>query len=257
LQLTCVSAGYKLPKHIAKALQTRSKAIKTAIDKYNAAADAMAPQKPTLDWEQVVEYAFLADFDLLRESREDICQEAWALPSGRAAMDQHFKIVRAEEEIQRLNVEIRRLVTYIRDEDTFLCREEEQLREKGQPGLAHQVRLVRVEHARFTSLHMERLTKLSKVNGFSGNITPGISVSKEHHVPVPRGRDVAMRAPSPVQQTGDDAAPLPDSDGEGGEGSEGEEDDDDEGGLLAAFINIMHISGDDAAPAEDTQVTDL
>ncbi|KAJ7828514.1 hypothetical protein B0H13DRAFT_1454465, partial [Mycena leptocephala] len=85
----------------------RSKAIKTAIGKYNAAAEAMMPPKPVLDWEQVVEYAFLADFDLLRESREDIRQEPWALPSGRTAMDQHFKIICAEEEIQQLNVEIR------------------------------------------------------------------------------------------------------------------------------------------------------
>ncbi|KAJ7824252.1 hypothetical protein B0H14DRAFT_3469498 [Mycena olivaceomarginata] len=68
--------GYKLRKHIAKALQVRSKATQLA-------------------WETVVEYAFLAEFDLLREGREDIRAEPWALPAGRAAMDQHFKIRRA------------------------------------------------------------------------------------------------------------------------------------------------------------------
>jgi hypothetical protein len=46
-----------LRKHIAKALQARSKAVKTAIMSYNAAAEAMTPQMLTLDWEQVVEYA--------------------------------------------------------------------------------------------------------------------------------------------------------------------------------------------------------
>ncbi|KAJ7772501.1 hypothetical protein B0H14DRAFT_3590063 [Mycena olivaceomarginata] len=70
--------GYKLRKHIAKSLQVRSKAIKTAIGRYNEAAEAMTPPKPTLNWEEVVEYAFLADFDLLREGREDIRGELWA-----------------------------------------------------------------------------------------------------------------------------------------------------------------------------------
>ncbi|KAJ7768088.1 hypothetical protein DFH07DRAFT_736485, partial [Mycena maculata] len=59
--------GYKLRKHIAKALQARSKAIKAAIVRCNDAAEVMEPPMPTLDWEEVVECAFLADFDLLRE----------------------------------------------------------------------------------------------------------------------------------------------------------------------------------------------
>ncbi|KIK20250.1 hypothetical protein PISMIDRAFT_13140 [Pisolithus microcarpus 441] len=60
--------GYKLRKHIAKALQTRSTAIKVALDRYNKCALAVRPPRQTLRWEQVVEYAFLADFDLLRDT---------------------------------------------------------------------------------------------------------------------------------------------------------------------------------------------
>ncbi|KAF9033498.1 hypothetical protein BDZ89DRAFT_909016, partial [Hymenopellis radicata] len=60
--------GYKLRKHIANALKTRSHAIRTALEKYNAAALVFYPPKPTLDWDQVIEYGFLSDFDLLRES---------------------------------------------------------------------------------------------------------------------------------------------------------------------------------------------
>ncbi|KIK17789.1 hypothetical protein PISMIDRAFT_52478, partial [Pisolithus microcarpus 441] len=66
--------GYKLRKHIAKALQTRSAAIKVVLDRYNKCALV------TLRWEEVVEYAFLADFDLLRDTREDISQRPWAHP---------------------------------------------------------------------------------------------------------------------------------------------------------------------------------
>jgi hypothetical protein len=98
LELTCRAsltlptyAGYKLRKHIAKALQARSKAVKAAIKQYNTAANVMLPPRINLLWEQVVDYTFLTDFDLLCEGRQDIRQEPWALPAGRAAMDQHFK----------------------------------------------------------------------------------------------------------------------------------------------------------------------
>ncbi|KAJ7906808.1 hypothetical protein B0H13DRAFT_2504858 [Mycena leptocephala] len=222
--------GYKLRKHIAKALQARSKAVKTAITSYNAAAEAMTPQMPTLDWEQVVEYAFLSDFDLLREGREDIREEPWALPAGRAAMDQHFKLLRADEEIQRLNVEIRRFVTYIHDEDEFLGRESQRLQEEGELALAHQVVLLHSERSRFTPLHMSRLAELSKLRGFTGSISPGVSLCRERHVPVTR--EVVIRAVSPHAR-----APPPGADEERDEGDD-DGDDDEDGNLAAAFTNI-------------------
>jgi hypothetical protein len=105
--------GYKLWKHIAKALQTRSQAIRTAIDKYNEAALDIDPPRPMLQWDNVIEYGFLAEFDFLRETRQDIRSKPWATPAGRFAMDLHFKILRAHEEIDRLDIEIRRFVTFI------------------------------------------------------------------------------------------------------------------------------------------------
>lgn len=235
-------------KHIAKSLQARSKAVKTAIDRYNEAAQATSLPKPTLSWEEVIEYAFLADFDLLREGREDIRGELWAKPAGRAAMDQHFKLLHADEEIQRLNVEIRRLVTYMTDEEAFLSREEGRLREEGKNGIAHQVGLVRMERAQFTVLHMSRLVKLSKEPGFTGDILPGVSICRERHMPVARDRDTEMRAPSPSPRPEDDrTAPHADDDEEEEEGS-----DDEDGSLTEAFMTIVRISGDDAAKTRDT-----
>ncbi|KAF8146816.1 hypothetical protein K438DRAFT_1990228 [Mycena galopus ATCC 62051] len=184
--------GYKLRKHIAKALQARSKAVRAAIERYNIAASAMTPQKPALEWDDVVEYVFLTDFDLLLDAQEDIRGETWAQLAGRAAMDQHFKLLHADEELLRLNVEIRCFVTYMGNKEAFLVREEGRLREGGKEGLAHQVGLVQMERARFTTLHMSRLVKLSKEPGFTGNITPGVSISRERHTPVVRANDVEM-----------------------------------------------------------------
>lgn len=219
--------------------------MKTAIAAYNAAAEAMDPAQPTLDWEQVVECAFLADFNLLRDARQDIRQEPWALPAGRVAMDQHFKLLCADEEIERLNLEIRRVVTYMADEEAFLVREEERLREEGKEGLAHQVRVVRMERGRFTSLHTSRFVKLSKMGGFTGDILPGVSLSRERHVAVVREDDTQMRPPSPVD------SPLVSED-EGDDESDEGDDDDVMGRLSTGFTNIVRIASDSRADAEDS-----
>jgi hypothetical protein len=132
------------------------------------------------------------------------------------------------------------------DEEAFLTREEGRLREEGRPGIAHQVRLVRMERARFTDLHNARLLKLSKVPGCTADILPGTSISRERHTLVARERDVEMRAPSPP--------PGPDAVGVAPPPPEEEDvpsDDDEDGTLADAFLNIIRISGDNSAEAED------
>ncbi|KAI6143575.1 hypothetical protein BKA82DRAFT_4331131 [Pisolithus tinctorius] len=157
--------GYKLRKHIGKALQTRSAAIRAALSQYNAAAKSSA---------EVVEYAFLADFDLLRDTRKDISTRPWASPTARLAINMYFKLCRAEEEVVRLNVEIRRVVTYLIDEDRYL-RACEALYQDTNPALAYQISRYRAIRSRFTPLHLRTLEKISHLPGFRGTLTPGIS----------------------------------------------------------------------------------
>ncbi|KAG0701651.1 hypothetical protein DFH29DRAFT_925671, partial [Suillus ampliporus] len=121
--------GYKLRKHITKALQTRSVAIRSALNTYNAIAAG-----------NVMEYAFLADFDLLRDMP---CGQY--LNTARSAMDLYFKMCRAREEIQRLNA------------------------------LAHQIAIHRNVRGRFNLRHLKRIYEISKLTGFSGTIGPGVS----------------------------------------------------------------------------------
>ena len=66
----------------------------------------MRPPRHILKWEEVIEYAFLLDFDLLQDGRQDISKLPWVSPMGRCAMDLHFKTCCVREEIQRLNIEI-------------------------------------------------------------------------------------------------------------------------------------------------------
>ena len=123
----------------------------------------------------MVEYAFLADFDLLRDSRQDVCDRPWTKPASHVVIDHYFKLERAREEIQCLNVEIARVVTYIQDEDKFLCSKEADIMLVS-PGLARQVKIHRMERGHFNAQHMEHFGKLASLPGFSGSIVPGISI---------------------------------------------------------------------------------
>ncbi|KIK15115.1 hypothetical protein PISMIDRAFT_16753 [Pisolithus microcarpus 441] len=92
LKMNQAGTGYKLCKHIAKALKAHSAAIHTSLNQFNTAAHACSPPHPQLTFEEVMEYTFLADFDLLHNTtHEDISQQPWATPAACAAMDQYFK----------------------------------------------------------------------------------------------------------------------------------------------------------------------
>jgi hypothetical protein len=128
--------------------------------------------KPELHWEEIVEYSFLSEFDLLRDARQDIRSCPWATPAGRHALDTYFKIQGARNEIQRLDVEIKQLITQMQDEERFLRRHIDLLSSVN-PLLAHQIFLYSLDRARFNDIHRQRLHRLSSLPGFSGNLIPG------------------------------------------------------------------------------------
>ncbi|KAJ7156121.1 hypothetical protein C8R43DRAFT_949615 [Mycena crocata] len=160
--------GYKMCKHIAKALQARSKAVKNAIERYNAAASVLRPLMPQLTWEQVVEYAFLADFDILQDTRAEVRSRLWTRPAYRLGMDRYFKLLCAKEEIRRLNVEIPRVVTWIRDENRCLRGKEQELHEM-EGKSAEQV-------GRDLQMAVQMFWCLAETPGFTGSLQPGIAV---------------------------------------------------------------------------------
>lgn len=77
----------------------------------------MVPPQLTLAWKDIVEYSFFGEFDLLWHSRTDIHDHDWTVPAYREATVKYFKLQCAREEIQCLNVEVRRLRTAIHYEE--------------------------------------------------------------------------------------------------------------------------------------------
>ncbi|KAJ7744227.1 hypothetical protein B0H14DRAFT_2637321 [Mycena olivaceomarginata] len=277
MEMNRSQTGYKMRKHIAKALQARSKAVRNAIDRYNSAASLLDPPKAHLTWEQVVKYAFLADFDILRDTRPDVQSRPWTRPAYRLAMDRYFKILHAREEIRRLNVEIPRVVTWIHDENRVLRRKEVDLNStegkteeeaEADRGIAVQVRLYSERRGRFDNTHMRRFWALAKTPGFTGSVRPGFSLEV-------RAARRGERAPARAQdQTAGERAGGGVSDSEGsdeemvveeeedvmmdpGDRDEGEEDgwvEDDEGndameGAVSDLLyTISMVAVDDKTP---------
>ncbi|KAE9385347.1 hypothetical protein BT96DRAFT_1007129 [Gymnopus androsaceus JB14] len=98
-RLNVAGTGYKMRKHIATALKLRSKSIQAAIAKYNEAAASMSPPRRRISWEEVVEFSYLSEFDILRDTREDVRERKWATQKNRVLMQEFFKLIRAENEL--------------------------------------------------------------------------------------------------------------------------------------------------------------
>lgn len=175
-----MKSSYKLQKYIRNALKACSKAVCTTLQNYNVAAQGLVPPWPALSWDDIVEYTFLADFELLSDTRSDICLRVWAKPASCALMDQYFKMERVCEEITRLNVEIPRLTTYIRDEEAFLIQQEELLSQSDLP-LSCQLHMCCLKLIWSNDLHIHQFNKLASLPGFSGTIELGISLEAAAH----------------------------------------------------------------------------
>ncbi|KIO28404.1 hypothetical protein M407DRAFT_36754, partial [Tulasnella calospora MUT 4182] len=157
--------GYKLRTHIAKHLKKRSETIRTALKAYNTAASTVGAEK--LDFKTVINYAFVSQFDLLRDSWQDIRSKPWSKTSNRFLMDKLFERNRAREEIIRLNIEISRLRTWIRDEDQDFRAAISAVRESD-PYLAAEIEKQAQRRFRIHEHLLKTLRVLERIPGFTG-----------------------------------------------------------------------------------------
>ncbi|KAE9401183.1 hypothetical protein BT96DRAFT_938043 [Gymnopus androsaceus JB14] len=115
------SLGYKMRKHIAQSLKSCSKSIQNAITSYNEAAAALSPPRRKITWDEIVDFSYLSEFNILRDTAEDVRERKWATPQNRLLMTRFFKFIQAEEELAWVHVEVKRLLTYMVDEEERVC----------------------------------------------------------------------------------------------------------------------------------------
>ena len=142
----------------------------------------MRPPREQITWSNVVETVFLVELDLLKDTRQDVRQLKWADPSHREAALTHFQMKRAREEIRRLNVEIRRLLTAMYDEHIDYLRAICSMVLRF-PALAFELRRRWMFADRVNASVANRLFKASQLRGFSGQMTTGCRVGKTSDMP--------------------------------------------------------------------------
>jgi hypothetical protein len=180
---TETSLGYKLRKHISKAIAKRSSAIRTALKKYNQLAPLQNPPRPILQFSDVASYSLLSDFDLLKFSRTDIMQKPWSVPANREIANKYFKVVRAHEEIHRLNIEIRRLDAWITHENQVMKSAADNATD---PHIAAELHRCYAERRRVNNIHRIHISSIYKLEGYSG---PGPFVPEGNTLEDPLGSE--------------------------------------------------------------------
>ncbi|KAJ7759684.1 hypothetical protein B0H14DRAFT_2634389 [Mycena olivaceomarginata] len=164
--------AYNMRDKISKALKTRSEAIRRAIIVYNEAAALLTPPREQLTFAEVIQTTSLAEFDILRDTRQDIRLQPWTQPARREAMVLHYGIKRAKEEVQRLNVEITRLLTFLVDEHIDYYRAISANIIVNLP-LAIELQRRWCHASRISAAICRRIALTSRLVGFSGSIFPG------------------------------------------------------------------------------------
>lgn len=149
-------------------------------------------------------------------------------------MDGYFKLLRAEEEITRLNIEIRRFLTFMRDEDTFLSAKEKEVG-LTDPALAYQIHMECNDINRFTPRHMKNLNNILQLPGFTGNMSFGIHITEP-----------SLSSPTPPPNTNDPVITMVEDDQADMEVDLEEEQagEDEEEAVLAAYSTILEFTYD-------------
>jgi hypothetical protein len=146
-----------------------------------------------LSWTQVIEAVTLADFDILRDTRQDIWELKWAQPAHREAMNLHFQLKGACDEIKRLNVEIQRLLTFMIDDHTnYYNAIASQIIVN--PTLASELHREWDYHQKINADILDRLIQTSRLPGFSGSLSYGCRI----------GRDPTLGCNAPLPWWADD-----------------------------------------------------
>lgn len=149
--------------------------MKTAVKEYNTAAANYDSNIKEIDAKEVLEYVYIGQFDILRSSRRQVTTKPWARPAEREALVSFYKLQRAHEEISRLNVEIMRLKTYMRDYTLDAERILSTLEKENQL-LGHQVSKRHRLQSSFNTTHHHRLAMLEMDEQFSGSCNPGLAL---------------------------------------------------------------------------------
>jgi hypothetical protein len=168
-------------RQISIRLKIRSQTIRSAIKTYNKAASELSPPRSRIEPSSVLDMAFLSQFDLLRYSQHnhDIRSKPWADPATRVLTDKYFELKRANEEILRLNLEWRRVHTWLLDEEKLFLRSVKCLSLSGNQLLSDMVHMRWKEVQHTHRVIWRWLYRAQSLPFFSADLSHGNALRKE------------------------------------------------------------------------------
>ena len=167
-------------------------------------------------------------------------QKALGNSAGHLAMDSYFKLLRAKEEIIRLNVEIPHLATYMCDEEAYMQVKKEEIR-VANPTLAHQIQVHCMEKSCYIEHHMTVLNTITSLKGYTSGALFGIR-AKATMTPLPTSSS-ATSASGVVAPIVEEATVETEHDKDLEEEQVVE---DEETAILGAYYNVFELSLDTA-----------
>lgn len=155
-------------KHISKALTRCSGAIHSTLDRYNKLAHRQTPLRPKFNYMQVIGYAMLGDFTLLKHSHADLLAKPWSISANCEMATKYFKVLRSHEEIMRLNIEVCRLQAWVDFDDDAIHSAIDKLKLNDPTYLAAEMENLYAKRHRVNNIHCAQLSKICALDGFLG-----------------------------------------------------------------------------------------
>ncbi|KAG2054418.1 hypothetical protein BDR06DRAFT_884235, partial [Suillus hirtellus] len=168
------SIGYKMRKYISKAITQQSGAICTVLEKYNNLVPLQVPPHPTLNYTDIIGYASLGEFDLLKYSHYDLMMKPWAVPENQEMAVKFFKVLCSHEEVTQLNVKIGRLGAWVQFKDQQILSTIHSLQDEGSIMLSTELERQFAEQHCINNLHHMHLYRTSQLTGYNGPPPPSL-----------------------------------------------------------------------------------
>lgn len=158
-----------------KALAACSSSVKSALNCYNKAAMELDPPAPVITWQQIIDLTLLADCAIHCGSRRHIIEQAWTKPENRWCVEQYHRLLHAQEEVERLNIEMQRLLTSIADEACILPAKVTEVY-MSNPALGWAVQKCVDYWLAVNTAIVRKLAAIQVLKGYSGDWTNGICI---------------------------------------------------------------------------------
>ncbi|KAI6023288.1 hypothetical protein EDC04DRAFT_2900612 [Pisolithus marmoratus] len=160
--------GYKMQKHISKAITRHSTTICTALEHFNKLAPCQCPPRPKLDFTDVIGYLTFGEFELLKYSCYDILEKPWMKLLNQEMSLKFFRLLQSHKEIEHLNVKVWQFQAWVDFNDDKLLSAVSMFKANGMDNMAAEMHKWHLYQHGVDNIHHSLLSKIYGLTGYTG-----------------------------------------------------------------------------------------